>query len=558
MTFRLIGLMSFVLLLCLGAVVFLLNQYQNQVMEEVAQTVSSVGRQTLRTLEYQSLHRADPDQPEVSFRTHVRHSDQVLSGDGAVESSLRLPEGHWEGVVVFSRGFTTIADCAEKDPATCDDAQLWASSPEAVRRALPERLAKMFPSPSEIVISATGGDLRAERVFIQVEDIRTEGDFEGMVLRIPTLIQVARQFNSETEPGSTDELHAQTSTGAGGNNLSSPLHQRAFMLPIDTQDFQTLFSGFRRRSILLLLGVFLLGTVLSASLASRFTRPIRRLDAGIRRLAQGDLDVEVDVRGRDEIARLARTFNDMTQRLRTGREREREFTRREKLSALGRLAAGVAHDVRNPLHSISLTLQHLRETCRPRETERGVEFDRSLGIIREEIRRLGRLVENFLRFARTDQREKAPLQVPDLLRETAQLVEKEAARRGVAIEVKIDEPVSDVVADAESVRSSILNLVLNSFEAMPEGGRLTLAVRQQGRDVLIEVVDSGSGIPLEEQERVFDFAYTTRDSGHGLGLAMVHQVVVEDHGGRVTLESKPGEGTKVLLAFPIPEGGVSA
>ena len=102
----------------------------------------------------------------------------------------------------------------------------------------------------------------------------------------------------------------------------------------------------------------------------------------------------------------------------------------------------------------------------------------------------------------------------------------------------------------EAIRSSILNLVLNSFQAMPQGGVLTLSVRQAEGEARLEVTDTGQGIPKQDQEKVFDFAYTTREEGHGLGLAMVHQVVVEDHGGRVSLRSRPGEGTQVLLAFP--------
>ncbi len=541
MTSRLIGLMTFVLLLCLGAVAFLLNQYQKQVMEEVAQTISTVGQETLRTFDMHGLHEIDA-MADTALRTHFVRN---------MEFSFGL-EGPIEGVVMFSRFGKGAVECFSDEGSQLPCAESLAKRSWVARGGE----GGDDVAPHQILVNARVGTVR-ERLFIRVEDVRAEGDLRGMVLRIPAWVHQENELvagvDADPGPGEDDEMVAGSTT-----NVRFPLHQQAIMLPINTQDYQDLFAAFRRRSFLLLLGVFLLGIILSASLASRFTRPMRRLDAGIRQLAEGDLDVEVEARGRDEIARLGRAFNEMTGRLRAGKERERQLHRREKLSALGRLAAGVAHDVRNPLHSINLTLQHLVETCRPREDERGREFDRSLGIIREEIRRLSKLVENFLRFAGSDRQEKAPLRIPDLLRETAQLVEKEAIRRGVDIRVELAEDIPELLADGESVRSSVLNLVLNSFESMPDGGQLTLSARREGGDVLVEVADTGSGISLEEQERVFDFAYTTREHGHGLGLPMVHQVVVEDHGGRVLLKSEPGAGTLVQLAFPLSPGGAAA
>ena len=242
----------------------------------------------------------------------------------------------------------------------------------------------------------------------------------------------------------------------------------------------------------------------------------------------------------------------MTRKLRANRERSRELVRREKLSALGRLAAGVAHDVRNPLHSIGLTLQHLRETGRPDDSQRAAEFDRSLGIIRGEIGRLDRLVGNFLRFANGDRNERQDVDLEALLQETARLIKKEAELRNVRVELKIEGGVPAIPADGEAIRSSILNLVLNSFEAMPDGGELTLALRREGHEAIVEVTDTGEGIPARDQEKVFEFAYTTREGGNGLGLAMVHQTVVEEHGGRVALESTPQKGTRVCVALPLP------
>ena len=150
--------------------------------------------------------------------------------------------------------------------------------------------------------------------------------------------------------------------------------------PIPVGQYEELFKTIRSQSLFVFLGVFVVGMVLSTGLATRFTRPVRKLDAGIRRLSGGDLDVVIDARGSDEIGRLAATFNEMAAKLRATREREKDMVRREKLSALGRLAAGVAHDVRNPLHSIGLTLQHAAE-IRAYEEKRHAEapwlFDNS-------------------------------------------------------------------------------------------------------------------------------------------------------------------------------------
>jgi signal transduction histidine kinase len=390
---------------------------------------------------------------------------------------------------------------------------------------------------------------------IRTKDDVPSGDRDGTKVVIVRVKEIASLPDSSPPGGLSAPPHASVRSASP---LIPKMHayqreeQREIVLPVPTRAYQDLFAAFRRRTLLLFVAIFVVGTALSAGLAARFTRPVRKLDAGIRRLTQGDLGAEVEDSGSDEIGRLARGFNEMTRRLRASREREREMRRREKLSALGRLAAGVAHDVRNPLHAIGLTLQNLEETARPGEPAPAAEFDRSLAIIREEIRRLDRLVENFLRFARSDRRVLAPVDLGRVARETARLVENEAQRRAIRLEVAVEGDPGTLEGDEESIRSSVLNLVLNSFEAMPGGGTVTLSVRGAGSEAWLEVVDDGRGIPEADQEKIFEFAYTTKEEGHGLGLAMVHQVVVEDHGGRVTLRSRKGEGTSVLLAFPLP------
>jgi len=523
MTIRLVTLMSVVLLSSLAAFGLLVNHYQDQVTAEVAQVAAEAGRAALSALEgpaeWVALH--EPPDPRrariVLFET--------LRDDAAVRGTDRLPGAPLADGVATPHE-RTVRVVASKVGA----AHAWVVCKTDERG---EERCESSPAGED-------ADL-AERFEIRVDDVQAEADpVAGLVLRVPRLTRSPSESGAPLPPA-----------GPGAATPGTWTRQEEVRLPIPLGEFEGLFASVRQRSLGIFLGVFAVGTVLSAGLASRFTRPIRRLDAAIRKLSAGDLEVQVDTRGQDEIARLGRAFNDMTRSLRANRQRVREMLRREKHSALGRLAAGVAHDVRNPLHSIGLTLQHVQETCRPQEPDRAAEFERAVDTIRGEIRRLDQLVGNFLRFARTNGHERRPIDLRDLLVETDRLVRKEAEWRNVRVHLRLPETAPSVVVDAEAVRSSVLNLVLNSFEAMPQGGDLTLGLVVEGNEAVIEVADTGSGIPTEDQDRVFEFSYTTREGGTGLGLAMVHQCVVEDHGGRVTLDSAPGQGTRVRLALPV-------
>ena len=530
MTFRLVALMSVVLLLSLAVFGLLTNHYQDQVMQEVARTASAVGKATLRTFDLDG--EAAPAGLVRKIRTHhwtSRDSGVVaVPPPGILVKRIEvLRHGDPEDVEVVER----VIDRATEDEEVVLHRRLEYATDESHGAAC------IVSAEGESVRALGIADLSAQ-LFISYDDVHVESDptSDVMILNIP-------RFTATDVKGGEGEVHDKVSVQLAKHD--------ELRLPIPIADYDELFDSLRGRSLLLFVGVFLVGTVLTAGVASRFTRPIRRLDAGIRRLSEGDLDVRVEVRGKDEITRLSQAFNDMTGKLREGRERSREMMRREKLSALGGLAAGVAHDVRNPLHSIGLTLQDLSETSRPTDPARAVEFDRALDMIRGEIRRLDQLVGNFLRFAKSERRETDAVDVADLLRETARLIKKEAEWRRIDVELDINEAVPRIVADGEALRASILNLVLNSFEAMPDGGTLSLALSVEGDAVVVRVGDTGCGIAEEDRERVFEFAYTTRESGNGLGLAMVHQCIVEEHGGRVSLDSAPGRGTRVRLALPL-------
>jgi len=531
MTLRLVALMSLVLLLSLAAFGLLVAHYQDRVMAEVANTASAVGQATLL-----ELQRGLPGRSET---------ESVLAWSWSADGASAARDASAAGPATEERTMKrlqVVTQLQQLEAAGPGRAAAPGGGP--ARTALGAVFAPAERACLAALSEAGSGELRYE---IRIDEVRTESDpLRGLVLTIPRV----------SAPGPGPAPAGPLAAGAEPPQALQFLRDE-IRLPIPVRHYEELFAAMRARSLALFCGVFVVGAALTTGLAAHFTRPVRRLDAALRRMSEGDLDVSVDVRGRDEVARLSRAFNEMAGKLRAGRERGRELARREKLSALGRMAAGVAHDVRNPLHSIGLTLQHLSETARPREPQRAGEFDRSLEIIRGEIRRLGQLIDNFLRFARSERRGRVAVDLVELLRETARLVQKEAERRGVELRLELDPAVPSVSGDLESLRSAILNLVLNSFEAMPHGGRLTLALGVAERDVLLEVSDTGVGIADEDRERVFEFAYTTREAGHGLGLAMVHHCVVEEHGGRVTLASRRGEGTSVRLALPAGAGAAA-
>ena len=230
----------------------------------------------------------------------------------------------------------------------------------------------------------------------------------------------------------------------------------------------------------------------------------------------------------------------------------RRLLRAERLAAVGTLAAGLAHEVRNPLNSASLQLAVLE-----RRLERGESAATTTPIariIKSEIERLDRLVRDFLAFAKPSPIDRRPVDVAQLLAAVAGLIEPEAEASHVAVTVEASEGLAPAAGDPERLRQVVLNLTRNAVEAMHEhGGRLTLRARAAAETVELDVEDDGPG--FAESLPVFDAFFTTKDQGTGLGLSLVHRIV-SDHGGTIRVQSRPGR-TCFTVALAVARGSAN-
>lgn len=545
MTARLVALMSAVLFLSLLAFSILLDHSRAAVLDEVENTVRVVGSETLH-----AMFGSERDRVPGAGDTGVPHEAKVRIG----------PPGFWASE-------SRLRIVREVDASRESTDSVHADSAHPAQSVMPTHVEQRTMLRGFVIahddprtVHRGEEEIEVSIAFLTTDTIQMHGEpgehavgpfpqDATFVMKpaIPALSRPLQDANAILSPANGENEAAARPATAQRDEL-------VFRVPVD--EYARMFDAIRERMLWLFIGVLLLGVALSTALARRFTRPIRDLDEALQRVTAGDLEVAVQPAGGPEVGRLAVAFNTMTAELRKNRDRERELIRREKMSALGRLAAGVAHDVRNPLHSIGLTLQNLEEVCRPQaEESRGV-FERAVGLIRREVKRLDSLVSGFLSFARSDAGAKLTVCLPELVRETANLVAKESERRGIIVVVDAEPTLPAIGASPGSLRSAILNLVLNAFEATPRGGTVTLRVTVEGNAQVLEVADTGRGIPEGDRERVFDFGFTTREGGTGLGLAMVHHTIVEEHGGRIAIDSAEGKGTRVRVE--LPTGGVAA
>ncbi|MFT3693913.1 MAG: ATP-binding protein [Kofleriaceae bacterium] len=272
-------------------------------------------------------------------------------------------------------------------------------------------------------------------------------------------------------------------------------------------------------------------------------RPLRRLRDAAKRIAAGDYASRIDDRGPSEVAELAREFNSMARAI---EERERELVRSERLAAVGKLSAMITHEIRNPLSAIGLNAELLDDELVGNDEGRAL-----CRAIHKEVDRLTAITEEYLSFGKLPKPKIASEHVNAIVDALASFVREDLAHKKVTLEVELADNDPIALVDSAQLRQCLVNLVRNAAEAVTTkgGGTVTMRTRRDGDRVVIEVEDTGVGIPPEVIPRLFDTFFSTKEGGSGLGLALTQQIV-KDHGGDLSVTSTVGKGTTFKVSIP--------
>jgi len=313
-------------------------------------------------------------------------------------------------------------------------------------------------------------------------------------------------------------------------------------------------AGWRAaRPLTFTLGVLLVSSLITFLLVWRFAKPIANLANAARQVAAGDLRVRVtDSTRNDEMGRLASRFNEMTAELEKKQDLEAKLQQAEKSAVVGRLGSAIAHEIRNPLNYINLTLDHLRSKFAPDDGDKRTAFEKMTSQLKAEVARINQQISDFLNYSRPAKAALRPIDARKVIDDSLRIVEAQAAEENVRIGLIEHENVPKIMGDPEFLRSVFNNLFINALQAMENtGGHLNIKIHadETGEVVNFDIADTACGISEENLSKIFEPYFSTKETGTGLGLAIV-QKIVDIHNGSISVSSKVGEGTTFTVKLP--------
>ncbi|RKY56432.1 MAG: histidine kinase [Candidatus Neomarinimicrobiota bacterium] len=318
------------------------------------------------------------------------------------------------------------------------------------------------------------------------------------------------------------------------------------------------FVDMKRQTMLTFLGITFVGIVIafaiSCILGNSITKPIRLLVSASNKFAKGDLDHRVEYRNKDEIGELGTAFNYMLDSIKERDERLKEYTKQEimkseRLAMVGQLAAGVAHEINNPLGSILIYSHLLLEDLEKEDPRKG-----NLEKIVNQATRCKEIVKGLLDFSRQTEPEMKPSNINTVVTEVLSLVEKQAMFHNIKVIKKLSPDLPTILLDKNQIQQVLMNIILNAAEAMDGQGKLTVGTSSDEEYARIKFTDTGCGISEENMKKLFQPFFTTKETGHGTGLGLsISYGIIRKHNGKISVSSEIGKGSTFTIILPIRE-----
>ena len=318
---------------------------------------------------------------------------------------------------------------------------------------------------------------------------------------------------------------------------------------ISLTDFRRLLRDAYIKNFAIAMTALLFACGASFFILSRLNRPIRLLSAAAEKVAGGDLTARIGESGRDEIGRLARSFDSMILKLAERKELEDRLRQLERRSILAEMASTLAHEIRNPLNLINLTADHLGDQFLPEAVSRQADYQELVSSLKSEVKHLNHVVGDFIALGRPRKLRREVFPLSGLVGQVEVMVKQQIATKGLKFICECPEGLR-LNADQEQVRLVLINLMLNSIQAVSRGGRIVFRSESRGKDgTRIFVEDDGTGVEAADLETIFEPYFTKRDGGTGLGLALARRIL-DEHGGSITARNNPLGGLTMELHFP--------
>jgi signal transduction histidine kinase len=345
------------------------------------------------------------------------------------------------------------------------------------------------------------------------------------------------------EPASAEAVHGIPLKGGSGELLG------VLLLASSRREIVELERHIRTVAMLVGTTGVVLGLIFSGWAATWATRPVAQLTDGAREVAAGNWWAQVPITSKDEFGELAGAFNLMTRELNEQRAR---LVQAERVAAWRELARRLAHELKNPLFPIQITIENLVRARDQNPAEFDEVFRESTATLSAELANLKAIVARFSDFAKMPAPQLQPVQVNEIVQHAIKLLQPQLANAGsqpIVAALDLDPGLLMIQADAELLNRVLQNLILNAIDAMPNGGKLTIRTARRDDVVSLAISDTGTGLTQEECERLFTPYYTTKQHGTGLGLAIA-QSVISDHQGTISVESEPGRGSTFRIELP--------